>query len=53
MSRADGFTAKGNVLKGMSIGLVRARCKAKLCRFSICMKELELSKIVGGIWPGT
>ena len=51
--RANGFTAEGRVLKGVSIGLVRARRKAKLSRISISTKGMELSKMVRGIGPRT
>jgi hypothetical protein len=37
VSRADTFMAKGKVLKGMSMGLMRARHEPKLCIIVISM----------------
>ena len=45
------FIAKGRVLQGMSMGLMRARCRPKLCRVPISMIGTELSEAVRGIWP--
>ena len=53
VGRANVFSAKGKVLKGMSIRLVRARRKPKLCRITISAKGVELSKTMRGIGPRT
>jgi hypothetical protein len=45
------FMAKDNVLKGMSIHLMRERCEPKLCRITISVKGVELSKTMRGIGP--
>jgi len=42
VGRANMFSAKGKVLKGMSIRLVRVRRKPKLCRITISAKGVEL-----------
>jgi len=45
------FAAEGRVFQGMDMSLVGPRCKLKLCRVSISMIGMELSKVVRGIWP--
>jgi hypothetical protein len=42
VSRTNRFTAKGNMLKGVSISLVRARCRPKLHKTTISMQGTEL-----------
>jgi hypothetical protein len=51
MGRTDMFKAEGMMLKGMSIGEVRARCELKLCIVIISTKGMEQGKMVRGIRP--
>jgi hypothetical protein len=44
VGRTNMFTAKGNVLNGMSISLVTARHEPKLCKITISVKGMELSE---------
>jgi hypothetical protein len=46
----NSFTAKDNMLKGISIGLVRVRHRPKLYEITISAKEIELSKLIKSIW---
>jgi hypothetical protein len=49
--RANSFASKGNVLKGIGIGLVRARYRLELYKITISMKGMELSKAMRSVWP--
>jgi hypothetical protein len=51
--RANRFKAKGNMLQGMSMGLVRARHRAELFGVIISMKGMELGKAMRDMRPGT
>jgi hypothetical protein len=52
VSRADAFTAEGNMLEGISISEVRARQEPKLHRIIISVKGTKLGKVMGSIGPG-
>jgi len=50
MSGADTFVAKGGMLQGMGVSLIRTRCKPKLCGVSVSTIGAEVSEAVRGIW---
>ena len=53
MRRADSFSAKGTMLKGMSVSDVEARRSLQCTIIVIGAKGTELGKAVSGIGIGT